>query len=325
MVISLMILLASFAALIKGADLFVDGSSALAGLFKIPSVIIGLTVVAMGTSVPELAVSISAAVNGANEIAFSNVTGSNIFNLLAVLGVCALMRPMPIDKTILKRDLPVSVGVTVLVLLGTGLRFMASNGIRGVGMSDEIGILSRSLGIVLLVLFVLYMVVLVVCARGKQIEEGEDEVKVMPLWKCLLFAAIGIGLIVAGGHFAVRSARSIAAACGMSETLIGLTVVAVGTSLPELVTSVVASYKGDNGLAAGNAVGSNIFNILLILGVSGTISPIAVNFASLIDLLVLVSASVVTYVFAITRNINRVEGAVMVAFYIGHVVFAVVR
>jgi cation:H+ antiporter len=234
------------------------------------------------------------------------------------------MRPMPIDRSILKRDFPISVAAAAVVLAGIGFRFVFSRRFHSVTMSDSIGMLTRPLGMVLLVLFVLYMIALALLAKKKDADE-DCGIKDMPLWRSLLFIAFGVALIVAGGHFVVRSAREIAVALGMSETLIGLTVVAIGTSLPELVTSVVASYKGENGLAAGNAIGSNIFNILLILGVSGTINLIAVNFASFVDLLVLIAVSLITYVFAITRNISRVEGGAMVALYAAYVVFAFVR
>ncbi|WP_407385023.1 calcium/sodium antiporter [Ruminococcus sp.] len=323
MVLQIVLLLLGFVALIKGADLFVDGSSSLAAIFKVPSVIIGLTIVAMGTSAPELAVSTSAALKGSNEIALSNVVGSNLFNLLMVLGVCALIKPLPIDKVIKKRDFPFSLIVTVLLFVVLGVGVMTSTDFSTVRMNDNVAILSRPIGIVMLVLFILYIAVLIYAAK-KNKTEGEP-VKTMTPLKSVLFILLGLGLIIAGGQFVVNSAKYIAAAVGMSETLIGLTVVAVGTSLPELVTSIVASRKGENGLAVGNVVGSNLFNLLLILGVSATLNPIPVNFASMIDLAIMAAVSVMVFLFCLGKKINRVEGVVMILIYIGTVVFAALR
>lgn len=323
MVLQIVLLIAGFFALVKGADLFVDGSSSLAAIFKVPSIIIGLTIVAMGTSAPELAVSTSAAINGSNEIAVSNVVGSNLFNLLMVLGVCALIKPLPLDDIIRKRDFPFSIIVTVLLFAALGVGVLKSADFATVKMADNVTTLARWMGIGLMVIFAVYMIVLIRSAI-KNKTEGESVKQMSPL-KSVLYVLIGIALIVAGGHFVVESAKYIAAAFGMSETLIGLTIVAVGTSLPELVTSVVASRKGENGLAVGNVVGSNIFNLLLILGVSSTIHPISVNFASMVDFVILIATSILVYIFALTKKINRVEGIVMVLVYVATVVFAVLR
>ena len=323
MFLNIFLLLAGFVALIKGADMFVDGSSSVAAIFKVPSVIIGLTIVAMGTSAPELAVSTSAALSGSNEIAISNVVGSNIFNLLMVLGICAIIKPIPIEKTIKKRDFPISIGIVVFLLATLVPTIIVTTNFSTLKMSDNVATISRWAGIVLILMFVTYIVTLIIIAK-KNKTKGDD-VKKMSLLKSIIFIIIGIGLIVAGGHFVVESAKYIAAAFGMSETLIGLTVVAFGTSLPELVTSIVASRKGENDLAIGNVVGSNIFNVLLILGCSAAIHPVAVNMASIIDLAILIVVSIIVYAFAITKNINRLKGAVMVLMYIGTVVFAIIR
>ncbi|MBR7008834.1 MAG: sodium:calcium antiporter, partial [Ruminococcus sp.] len=240
--LNVLLLIAGFIALIKGADLFVDGSSALAKNFNVPGVIIGLTIVAMGTSAPELAVSTSAAIKGANEIALSNVTGSNIFNLLGVLGICAMIHPLPIDRTIMKRDLPISITTALLTLLAVGLPILMKGGITSAAMSDNVGEISRIFSIILLILFAGYITMLIVCARKGH--HQDDTAQRKPMWKCALLILTGLACIIAGGQFVVNSAKVIASALGMSETLIGLTVVAIGTSLPELVTSVVASRKG---------------------------------------------------------------------------------
>ena len=320
----ILLLAAGFAALIKGADLFVDGSSDFAGYFKISRVIIGLTIVALGTSAPELAVSISAALQGANEIALSNVVGSNIFNLLCVLGVCAAIRPVPVDQMIFKRDIPVSAAAAVLLLLMTGTEALKNGKFLQLGMNETAGDVSRLTGVVLLVLFICYQLYLIMDAKKKA--DGEESAESVSLWKCAVLIFAGLALIIAGGHAVVYSASKIAQAFGMSETLIGLTIVAVGTSLPELVTSAVAVGKGETGLAVGNVVGSNIFNILFILGVSSAIHPIGVNAASIYDMLILIGISVLVFLVSMKgKVISRMAGIVMLLLYAADMAFAVMR
>lgn len=325
LLIDFLVLIIGFAALIKGADWFVDGSAGLARIFKVPGVIIGLTVVAMGTSAPELAVSSAAAIAGSNEIALSNVVGSNLFNLLMVLGICALIHKVPVDEIIIRRDFPFSIAVTALVLLLTCSATIFTGKLPALAMADEAGYVRRYIGIILLVLFVCYIVYLIIDAKKHPTEDDEDSKK-LPVWQCILLILIGIALIVSGGEAVVYSAKSIARVFGMSETLIGLTVVALGTSLPELVTSIVAARKGETGLAVGNVVGSNLFNLLLILGVSSTIHPISVNTASLYDLTILIVVSTIVYIFTIKgRAINKLEGALMVLLYAADMAFAIFR
>ena len=321
--INTLILVAGFFGLIKGADLFVDGSGALARYFKVPGVIIGLTIVAMGTSAPELAVSTSAALKGANEIAVSNVVGSNTFNLLMVLGICALINPLPIDKSILRRDFPISICLTALTFGFIGYPIFKRGTIEGLSMSDNVSMITRTFSIVLLVIFVSYILMLILTARKDG--SDDDEIKSLTLRRCFALILVGMILIIAGGQFVVISAKYLAAAFGMSETLIGLTVVALGTSLPELVTSIVASKKNENGLAVGNVIGSNIFNILFIMGVSGTIHPIAVNFASVTDFLILLFINLITLLLATKKSLGRSSGALMIICYIVYMVFAAVR
>ena len=323
--LDILILLVGFAALIKGADWFVDGSAAVARRFRVPGVIIGLTIVAMGTSAPELAVSTSAAIQGSNEIAISNVVGSNLFNLLMVLGICAMIHAVPVDKMILKRDYPVNLGISVMLFLFMGLPALLKGDLFNHKMNEEVGEVSRICGILCLVIFIGYIFFLVRDAKKNKLEEEKDEAP-MPPWKCVLLILVGIGLIVGGGEAVVYGAKNIALAAGMSETLVGLTIVALGTSLPELVTSIVAAHKGQVDMAVGNCIGSNIFNILLILGVSTTIHPIGVNLANVCDLIILLVVSVITLLFcANNKKITRWEGAVMVLMYLGSMVFAVVR
>ena len=323
--LNVLLLVVGFAALVKGADFFVDGASALAKIFKVSGVIIGLTVISMGTSLPELAVSTSAALRGSNEIALSNVVGSNIFNLLVVLGVCAVIHAVPVDRVIIRRDFPISILIAVLVFAVTGMPSIVSGKLPALTMADNAGMVYRALGLTLLVLFVSYIGYLIYDAKKHPVAE-EEEIKTMPLWKCALLIIVGVALIIAGGQAVVKSAVYIAQTFGMTETLIGLTIVALGTSLPELVTSIVAARKGEVEMAVGNVVGSNIFNILFILGVSSSIHPVAVNTASVYDMMILIAVSVMTWIFAIRgKSIGRLGGAVMLLCYIAATTFAIVR
>lgn len=320
----ILLLLVGFIALVKGADWFVDGSSGLARTFRIPGVIIGLTIVAFGTSAPELAVSTMAAIQGSNEIAISNVVGSNIFNLLGVLGVCALIRPVPVEKGITKRDFPITVGVTFLVLLGSCFAVLASGKWITIDMTAIVGMVDRRLALLLLGLFACYIVYLVLEAKGNPAKKPTEATK--PVWKSILWIVVGLAAIIAGGQAVVYAAKSIARDLGMTETLIGLTIVAVGTSLPELVTSVVAARKGETGMAVGNVVGSNIFNMMFILGVSALIQPVAVNAACLWDIIILVVISTIVFGFSRTeRRISRREGIIMILLYVADVAFAILR
>ena len=323
-IIYLIVLIVGFVALVKGADVFVTGSSALARLFKVSGLIIGLTIVALGTSAPEMAVSTIAALNNSNELALSNVIGSNTFNLIGVLGVCALIYPLPVDDRILKRDFPVSIAATLILLIMSGWRILSGAGLTDLNVDQNVGQLTRRMGAILMVLFISYIIYLIYDARKHQ--DDSDDVPCMQGWKCVLFIVIGLAMIIGGGQAVVYSARKIASALGMTETLIGLTVVAIGTSLPELVTSIVAARKGETDMAVGNVIGSNIFNILFILGTSSLLRPIGVNLASVFDILILIFVNTVTLIFSITsKKIQRGEGAVLLLLYVASVLFAVFR
>ncbi len=325
LVLFFVILVAGFFGLIKGADIFVDGSSGLARRFKVPSLIIGLTIVALGTSLPELAVSTAAAVKGANEIALSNIVGSNVFNLLMVLGFTAIFHPIPVNKDVIKRDFPFVVAVTLLLLGMAGAPVIFKGELFKAAMSDQVGEITRLFGIIFIVILIVYLVLLITDAKKHPAPEEENK-KDLALWKCIVFIVFGAALIIAGGEAVVYSAQNIARTFGMTETLIGLTVVALGTSLPELVTGLVAAAKGETDLAMGNVVGSNLFNILLIGGVSSAINPIAVNAASVFDLIILGTVTVLAFLLAITRRkVTRVEGIIMVLVYAAEVVFAAMR
>lgn len=312
--VTIILLLAGFFLLVKGADFFVDGASSIARFLRIPSIIVGLTIVAFGTSAPELSVSISAAMQGSNEIAVSNVLGSNIFNLLVVTGVCAVIATVPVSKTLVNQELPFSILAAVLLipfaLLGA-----------------EAMMIGRVEGLILLALFVLYIIWQIRDALKSRKETVEDPMeKIISPFKSIILIILGCIMIVAGGNFVVNSATSIAQAFGLSETLIGLTIVAIGTSLPELVTSIVASRKGENDLSLGNVVGSNIFNILMILGISTTIHPIRLEASFLFDTLFLAAVSVIILIFAKTRGrISRREGLIMLAFYIAYDAYIILR
>lgn len=309
------ILLVGFVLLIKGADFFVEGSSAVAKKLRIPSMIVGLTIVAIGTSMPELAVSVSAALAGSNEIAISNVVGSNIFNLLVVCGVCSLFAPLAVSKTTLKVDFPIVIGCTVLLI---GMCFIGNN-------------VNRIEGAVLLVLFITYISALVRQALKSRANAGvtekkEENKKDIPVWLCIIYIVGGIAAIKFGGDFVVDGAKTIATKLGMSDTLVGLTVVAVGTSLPELVTSVVASRKNEVDMAFGNVIGSGICNTLFILGLSSAISPISVIQDNIIDIAVLIVVSIIAYLFVRSkRTLERWEGIIMLVIYVAYMVYACVR
>ena len=303
-----LILVIGFILLIKGADYFVDGSSFLAKLLKVPTVIIGLTIVAMGTSAPEAAVSITAGLQGSNGIAISNVIGSNIFNSLVVVGVCGAMAAFKTEKEILKRDLPINIAITIALII----------------MFID-GKLSRMDGILLLIGMVAFIGLMIKSALSSR-QEAEDEIETMPIGKCFIYILGGIVAIIAGGQFVVDSAKAIAYSFGWSETFVGLTIVAVGTSLPELVTSIVATRKGESGLALGNAVGSNVFNILFILGMSSTISPIALDSVAIYDAIVLLGVALLTYLFAKTKEeVSSKEGWIMILSYVAYTAYLLIR
>lgn len=307
------ILVVGFALLVKGADFFVEGSAAVAKRFHVPVFIIGMTIVAMGTSAPECAVSIVASVKGSNEMAISNIIGSNIFNLMVVCGVCALFSPLLIKKETLKKEFPFSVLVAVIL----GIMGFAG---MSVGNMD---------GMILILIFVLFLLWMVLSAK-KSMREGIDveteDVRELPLLKSLIFIAGGLAAVVLGGQAVVNSAETIALRFGLSETLIGLTICSIGTSLPELVTSVVAARKNQAGMALGNVIGSNIFNILLVGGLASAISPIAVTVQNLIDIVILILVSLYIMLLVWKKQLlTRVGGISMLVIYVVYMVYICMR
>lgn len=323
-IVNILLLSIGFFALVKGADMFVNGSSSIAARFHVPSLIIGLTLVAMGTSAPELAVSISAALQGSNEIAISNVVGSNLFNLLGILGICAILKPIKVEPVVLKRDIPFSIAITLIVLITScGMMFLKKSSLPANG-ALYVGTVSRIDGLFLILIMIAYIIFLIVSAKNSA--DNPNTIPQLELKKSVISLIIGLVIIIAGGQIVVYCAKEIARAAGMTETLIGLTVVAFGTSLPELVTSIVAIKKKESAMAVGNTIGSNIFNILFILGISSVIHPIEVNVASYMDLIILVTASMITLAFCLThKKISRLEGGMMLAMYFTDMAYAIIR
>jgi len=329
-------LIVGFVLLIKGADWFVEGSSDIAKLLKIPTIIIGLTVVAFGTSMPEASVSINASLHGDNSLAVSNVIGSNMFNLLVVLGMSALLCPVHCNETAVKKELPFSIiSVAVLgVLLCFGTAFTESADVALFArLSTAEFTLGRIGGLVLLVVFAYYMYSQISSAlkvRREHPEEedtdNEDGKGKKKLWFHLLLIVVGLAGIIYGGELVVTSAMTIAQTFGMSQTFIGLTIVAVGTSLPELVTSMVAAHKGESDLALGNVVGSNIFNIIFILGFSALISPMTVDIATLFDTAILIIISLLALVLMARRmKVTRMQGVIYMLVYVLYFVYILLR
>ena len=318
------LLVVGFALLVKGADFFVEGSSSVAKKLSVPPIIIGLTIVAMGTSLPETAVSVTASLVNNNELAISNVVGSNIFNLMFVIGVCAILSTIMVPRDTIVRDIPFSI-VCALLLLGLGI----------LGIGDKAGMTLGHLdGIIFLILFagyILFMLKSALKARaeGKKVEiEGieEEELKVLSYPRSILYIICGAAAIAIGGDLTVDTASRIAIDLGMSQTLVGLTIVSIGTSLPELVTSVVAARKNEVDMAVGNAVGSNVFKILMVLGIASAINPVALITENVIDILVLVGFSLIVWAFSATRKkISRREGFAMVAMYLIYAVYIIIR
>ncbi len=301
-------LIVGFILLIKGADFFVDGSSSVAKRLRVPPIIIGMTIVAMGTSLPETSVSVTASLAAKNDLAISNVIGSNIFNLMVVCGLCALLCPLDVEGSTLKRDFPFSIVMAGLLMT--------------VGGMD--GLVGRADGIILLIIFIIFLLIMIYSAKKSRDNASlsDDEYKIMPVWKCMLFMVAGIAAIAAGGEMVVQGASDIARTFGMSENLIGMTIVALGTSLPELVTSVVAAKKNELDMALGNVIGSNIFNILFVLGIASTISPVSFTQENFIDSAVLIAMSMTVLVLCLPRKrLVRWNGAAMLLIYAGYTAY----
>ena len=283
--IQLILLIVGFILLIKGSDFFVDGSSNIASILKIPTLIVGLTIVAFGTSAPEAAVSITSSLSGNNALAVSNVIGSNLFNMMLIIGLCALLRELKIGRDVLNKDLPFLVVITAIL-----------SGFIIIGWS-----ISRVEGIILFLLIIGYVSYLVYSAKNTKEAQIVEKPK-MGLLRSIIYIIGGMAGIIIGADFVVDSASYIAMAFGMSETLVGLTIVAIGTSLPELVTSLTALKKEENQLIIGNVIGSNIFNILFVLGASSIISPITINPNMIVDIALMLGVTILFFIFGKTHN-----------------------
>lgn len=321
-------LIGGFVLLVKGADVFVDGSSGIARFFKIPSLVIGLTIVAFGTSAPEAAVSITASITGQTGIAVGNISGSNIFNILVVLGICAMIKPISVQRSIMNRDY-------LLMLIACVAFFVVS---ADIWLGSGTNMVSRGDGIILALFFCIFMYMTIRSALKGRNEpttlpdvphEAPKEEKAEPpvkLPKSIIMAILGLAGVVIGGQLVVNGASDIAKSFGASETLIGVTVVAIGTSLPELVTSIMAARKGENDIAVGNVIGSNIFNILFIISAASIINPLTLDMESLIDMIIMFAVTVMVYLFAVTKKrITRVEGGIMTAMYVAYTAYAIIR
>ena len=301
---NLLVLLIGFAMLIKGSDVFVEASSNIAKKFNIPSIIIGMTIVAMGTSAPELSVSINSALAGLNDMSIANVVGSNIFNILIALGICSFLGKLKIDNY---KDVWLLLGICIELFVLT--------------IDKTLGIIN---GIILLVTFISYIISMI--KKTKDNAEEENNNKQKSLLITIILGILGLIAIVWGGDLVVNSASAIAIKLGMSENLVGLTIVAVGTSLPEFVTSAMATKKGELGIAIGNIIGSNIFNILLILGVASVINPMAVSMLALYDIMFMI-CTVVLFILLTVKNkaINRKNGFILVLVYIAYLIITIIR
>ena len=307
MLLNIIYLLAGFIILVYGANLLVDGGAALAHRLKVPNIVIGLTVVAFGTSTPELVVNIISSIEGSSALALGNVLGSNIFNIMAILGVTALFVPIGIKRSTTWIEIPLAVLAAVLILI-------LANG-------EPAGIITRAEGFCLLCFFALF-----IAKRGGQ-ETEEVNIKPYSLKKSVLFILLGLAGLVGGGRLLVDGAVSLAQMAGISERIIGLTIISIGTSLPELATSLIAARKKNADIAIGNVVGSNIFNTFLILGASAGISPLKVTTDSVTDLWVNIGVSVLLFIFVFTgkgRQINRWEGALFLTLYITYLTLLIV-
>lgn len=311
--LAIVLLILGMVFLIKGADFFVEGSSQVAKAFKVPSLVIGLTLVSIGTSLPETSVSIVSAINNNSDLSFGNVVGSNIFNVLVVLGLCSAIMPMFVSKSVLRYDIPIYIAIIIVIAL--------------FGYVFSPFVIDRIEASILFVIFLAYLGFTIYRGiKNKDEVQEETEFKKKPMWLNIVLIVLGLAGIIFGGDLVVDNASKLALSLGMSQLLVGLTIVAVGTSLPELVTSLVASRKGENDIAVGNAIGSCLFNIVGILSISGMISEIKLTENSYIDFIVMALAAILIFIFAFnTAKTKRWQGLVMLIFYIGYLSYIIIR
>ena len=313
-----LLLIVGMALLIKGADFFVDGASGIAKKFGIPSLIIGLTLVSLGTSAPEISISINAVLDGASDMSVGNVVGSNICNIFLILGISAIFTPLIISKDVKKIDIPIMLGIFLSLVVFSFV--LTPNRIDWYE------------GLILLASFVGYTILLIYRAKTTDDEQDDHEEKKINIVKCIIFVVLGLVAIVYGGDLVVDHARNIALTLGMSETLVSLTIVAVGTSLPELVTSAVAAFKKEGDIAIGNVIGSCIFNIILILGLASVVAPLGaanvltVQSAIIFDVLVMIAGGLAMIAISLfSKKFNRWQGILFLVIYIAYILYIVIR
>ncbi|MBP5684028.1 MAG: calcium/sodium antiporter [Bacilli bacterium] len=308
MFLNILLLIVGFILLIKGADIFVDGASSTAQNFKVPKILIGLTIVAFGTSAPEFAVSMNALANNSTDMVLGNVIGSCILNVLLIIGLAAVIKPIKIHDNTVKKEIPLTLLIsTLLVVLMLDTKL--GNG--------SVNLITRSDALVILLFFSVFVYYLIALARQKREKNNDDLTPPFPLWKSLLFVGLGLLGIIYGSDLVVDNAKGIAQTIGLSERIISLTIIAFGTSLPELVTTIVSSKKGEQDLLLGNIIGSNIFNICVVLGIPvaiyGTITPSSFG---VIDLIALLLSSSLLFIFSLTKKtMNRIEGIIMLILF----------
>lgn len=323
MFLDIIFLLLGLVLILVGANALTDGASAIARRWGVSDLVIGLTIVAFGTSAPELTISFISALNGSAEMAVGNVVGSNIFNVLVIIGVTALFSPIRIERSIMTNEIPLVI-LSALALLAIGNGPLLDE--------DSAPVISRVDGILLLLFFAIFMRYTFSQAKAapqpEQTPNSVTPAKGMPLWKAVTWIIGGLAALIYGGDRFVAGASGIASALGVSDAIIGLTIVAAGTSLPELATSITAALKGKTGIALGNVIGSNIFNIFMVLGVTATVSPLRFGDIGNLDLLVLTGASLLFWIFGWffrQRTITRAEGALLTLGYIAYVAVLISR
>ena len=317
--LNVILLVGGLALILLGANGLTDGAAAVAKRFKISDLVIGLTIVACGTSAPELVISTMSALSGSADMAIGNVVGSNIFNVLAIIGATALVLPIKVGEGMLSKEIP------LVILASLVMAFCANDVLLDGGSTNAI---SRIDGLILLCFFLIFLRYTFAIARNGGEESEGEKIKEMPMWKSVLFILGGLAGLIYGGQLFVDGASGVASSLGVSESIIGLTIVAGGTSLPELATSVTAALKKNSGIAVGNVIGSNLFNIFFVLGCSSTISPLPLGGITNLDMLVMVGSTILFWLvgwFFKKRTITRVEGALMVACYVAYTAYLIAQ
>lgn len=314
---NVILLIVGLVLILVGANYLTDGSAALARRFNISEFIVGLTIVAIGTSTPELVVSVISALHGSGEMAIGNVTGSNLFNGLLILGITTLIRPVPLTSDNIKKDIPLGILASIVMVV------VCCDVLLGSDLRNNIG---RDEGIILLLLFVIFISYTIFSAKAPEVEEAAEEQKPMPIWLMLIMIVGGLAGLVFGGNLFQTSAVEVARALGVSESMIAITLLAGGTSLPELAASAVSAFKGKSEMAMGNVLGSNISNIFLVLGASATITPLSLGGITMVDLLTVLGASILLWItaFSFKRNkIDRPEAVILIVAYIAYIWYMV--